>query len=49
MQPDATLILEKPTSEKVLIITLRDQLNFYLGDSNLSKDKFLQEQLQKGT
>ena len=28
---------------------LRDQLNFYLGDSNLSKDKFLRQKLQEST
>ena len=26
---------------------MRDQLNFYFGDSNLAKDKFLQEQLKR--
>ena len=28
---------------------LRDQMNFYLGDSNLSKDKFLRLKLQEST
>ena len=28
---------------------LRDQINFYLGDSNLSKDKFLRLKLQEST
>ena len=32
---------------KQQILALRAQLNFYFGDSNLAKDKFLRTQLQK--
>lgn len=39
---------ECPTYKK-MILSLRDLLNFYFGDSNLSKDKFLKEILKKGT
>ena len=28
---------------------LRDQLNFYLGDSNVAKDKFLRQKLLEST
>jgi hypothetical protein len=34
---------------KKMILSLRDLLNFYFGDSNLCKDKFLREILKKGT
>lgn len=39
---------ECPTYKK-MILSLRDLLNFYFGDSNLCKDKFLKEILKKGT
>jgi hypothetical protein len=32
---------------KQRVLQLRDQLNFYFGDSNLIKDKFLQTELKK--
>ena len=31
------------------VLELRDQLNFYLGDSNLLQDKFLRHKLSEGT
>lgn len=34
---------------KVKVLMVRDQLNFYLGDSNLSKDKFLRQKLAEAT
>lgn len=37
------------TAEKLTILKLRDQLNFYLGDSNLTKDKFLRQNLNENT
>lgn len=49
MQPTANLILDQPQNQKELIASLKAQLDFYLGDSNLMKDKFLQGQLLKGT
>ena len=35
--------------EKQQVLALRDQLNFYFGDSNLCKDKFLQNILKKSS
>lgn len=37
------------STEKLTILKLRDQLNFYLGDSNLTKDKFLRQNLNENT
>jgi len=34
---------------KKMILSLRDLLNFYFGDSNLCKDKFLKDLLKLGT
>ena len=31
------------------MLELRDQINFYFGDSNLAKDKFLREKLREST
>ena len=33
-------------NEKGVIEKLRNQLEFYLGDSNLAKDRFLQKKLE---
>lgn len=35
--------------EKIKILQLRDQLDFYFGDSNLLTDKFLREKLRQST
>lgn len=32
-----------------MVQQLRDQLNFYFGDSNLVKDKFLRQKLSEST
>ncbi len=37
------------TSEQILIQKLRNQLEFYMGDPNLAKDRYLQSLLQKTT
>ena len=41
--------VDNANQQKVAIMQLRDQLNFYLGDSNLVKDKFLRQKLSEST
>lgn len=36
----------KSPLEKIKVLQLRDQLDFYFGDSNLLTDKFLREKLR---
>ncbi len=36
-------------SEKGVIEKVRNQLEFYMGDANLSKDKFMQRKLENTT
>jgi La-related protein 7 len=42
-------VLQSTIANKVKVLELRDQLDFYFGDSNLSKDKFLRAKLQDST
>ena len=35
--------------QKLMVLQLRDQLNFYFGDSNLRQDTFLRNKLRENT
>ena len=41
--------IQHTNQQKIKVLQLRDQLNFYFGDSNLRQDKFLRDKLKENS